>query len=83
MEPNIKETFEATRLLVNPRSPKVPFQHAATLEEALALVAISSAQSMNTEAFITTKFLDEDILVIYLQVNVLRIACVRRPEAKA
>jgi anti-sigma B factor antagonist len=35
---NIKEMFEATRLLVNPRSPKAPFHCAETLTEALALL---------------------------------------------
>src|SRR5262245_8815860 len=35
---NIKEMFAATRLLINPRSPKAPFQYAETLAEALALL---------------------------------------------
>lgn len=34
----VKEMFESTRLLINPKSPKSLFEYAATVEEAIALL---------------------------------------------
>ena len=41
----IKEMFEATRMLINPRSPKAPFEYRETLEESLALLTTGEPNS--------------------------------------
>jgi anti-anti-sigma factor len=38
LTPVVKETFEATRLLINPQSPKSLFEFTETLEDAIALL---------------------------------------------